>query len=532
MTIATRNLVAVAAAISLAGCFGKCDKNAQPAPNEGDVAQPAEMNEGEMPYEEDPLYKLFQKAEDLFMAGSTNETTALLAEAFDSEEYAAYRAQILPPLVRILLENGDVEAAKARVIAAFTSGDSSLSDGVLGAVFFHFTNAGDQAAALAWTDEILALEAIAPNIRRTFTEWNINAAIEAGDDARVIAAAEKLIAMAPEGDAAEILRRALESLITRGKNDLLADIISRAGKSVTSDEATRNLVSVMRLRILAIQGKWDDLAAAFASTTTLPDKELNYALRSTIPLALKAERFATIDAICGKIATDPNSGRMAAGYSARQWVSSAAKTDVAKVPERIEALLGGATQQQEISSIFVNHAYDNIDDPSFATPMRSIAERLLAASPDNSRSSIRTVLLDFSFILEDYDTALNLLNEGFSGYDENWHTMAISKVSAHKALKEGRKLDAIRDFRKFMSVIQVSQEDTSDPTTGVVHSREMILGRNAARIGDIYASIPDPEKAAEAYKEARDYYATALEKAQEAGSIELIKKELAAIPAQ
>jgi hypothetical protein len=60
----------------------------------------------------------------------------------------------------------------------------------------------------------------------------------------------------------------------------------------------------------------------------------------------------------------------------------------------------------------------------------------------------------------------------------------------------------------------------------------MILGRNAARIGDIYASIPDPEKAAEAYKEARDYYATALEKAQEAGSIELIKKELAAIPAQ
>ncbi len=83
-----------------------------------------------------------------------------------------------------------------------------------------------------------------------------------------------------------------------------------------------------------------------------------------------------------------------------------------------------------------------------------------------------------------------------------------------------------------MSVIQVSQEDTSDPTTGVVHSREMILGRNAARIGDIYASIPDPEKAAEAYKEARDYYATALEKAQEAGSIELIKKELAAIPAQ
>ena len=84
-----------------------------------------------------------------------------------------------------------------------------------------------------------------------------------------------------------------------------------------------------------------------------------------------------------------------------------------------------------------------------------------------------------------------------------------------------------------MAAIQASEEDeTSDPATGAIHTREMILGRNALRIGEIYASIPDAAQAKAAYDEARAYYQKALETVRDADTIELIRKEMARVPAK
>ena len=102
--------------------------------------------------------------------------------------------------------------------------------------------------------------------------------------------------------------------------------------------------------------------------------------------------------------------------------------------------------------------------------------------------------------------------------------MFLSAVSGQKVhLRQKQPREAVKHFRAFMAtVVNAKDEDTSDPATGLVHSKEMILGRNAKRIGDILAAIPDAE--------ARDYYAKALKNAGEPAVKEIVEREMAGLP--
>jgi predicted negative regulator of RcsB-dependent stress response len=83
-----------------------------------------------------------------------------------------------------------------------------------------------------------------------------------------------------------------------------------------------------------------------------------------------------------------------------------------------------------------------------------------------------------------------------------------------------------------MATVEVSKDgDAADPATGVVHTREMILGRNAKRIGDIYRDMAgDAESAKAAYAEARAYYNKALASKPDKEVVDIIQAEMATIP--
>jgi hypothetical protein len=182
----------------------------------------------------------------------------------------------------------------------------------------------------------------------------------------------------------------------------------------------------------------------------------------------------------------------------------------------------------------MRYFYDVIDEPAIIGAMKPLGSRIAPlAEDDETRNYIRTMMLDASFVLEDYASALNILTAGIAGRDAAWHAMAISKVKAHQALKDDRPRDAVKYFREFMATVATAKEDdTSDPATGVVHSREMILGRNAKRIGDILKGMQpsDTDNAAKAFAEAKGYYEKALAREQDPAAIALIRQEMDGLP--
>ena len=83
-----------------------------------------------------------------------------------------------------------------------------------------------------------------------------------------------------------------------------------------------------------------------------------------------------------------------------------------------------------------------------------------------------------------------------------------------------------------MATVEAGKDnEAADPATGVVHTKPMILGRNAKRIGDIYRDqLKDAAAAKAAYAEARQYYQTALEAKPDSDAIAVIRAEMAEIP--
>ncbi len=523
------------AAFAAFALFPGCAKNegsAEAQPGKPAAEQPATAPEDAVEEERDIGAELFSTAETLYFGGQTNEAVAVLADALENPDYAPLQRQIFSTLVRTELDVGRTDSATARVLAAYAT-DPALAEDATGAVYYHFSGAGDHAAALAWLEKVLALDNLAPSAMRNLREWKFLTLIALGDDDGIVAFSRQLFDMAPAGDAIRILQHGTDSLLERKLYDTASRILEAAGRTVTSDKATSSFVSTLSLRLLAERGNWDRLAATFPrATAAFDDQDLLFAMRRTLPLAKRLRKFDVIDSVSAFVITNGAFRKLSYEYAARLWVEAAQAVDVAEVPSRIAFLVGRNLQLGEVSEIFLRHAYDNIDDTKFVEEMKPCGERLVPlASDDDTRTAIRTAVLDYSFLLEDYDTAIALLEAGFVGHDKNWHEMSISKVKAHKALKENRPLDAIREFRAFMAAVQTSEEDeTCDPSTGAIHTREMILGRNAARIGEIYAATGNAKDAAAAFEEARAYFTKTLTTTKDPEVKKLVEKELAGIP--
>ena len=516
--IFTITLAAAAIAV-FSGCGNGADKPAG-----------ADEAAGQQIEELSPLDELFAKADELFSSGATNETVALLRGALADEKFAESKGSIYSSLSNLLLYTGDAEGAKELAQEVLT-GEPELSGFIVGPVFHGLMQFSGAKEALDWSDSVLKLEALPADVRRNLVEWNIWAAINAGEDERAVSAVLGLIAGGTATDSVDMTRRIMENMISSGKLDILEAILGKAGKSVTSDAGVANLLSMMKLRLAAARGSWDGFAEQFgAASAAFSDRDMFYVMRTTLPAAIRAKRFPVVDAVCEKIVRGDTAAKpLSYEYAARQWLASAAEADVAEVPVRLAVLVENGRQPGEVGSIFLRHAYGNIDDLKFVSSMKQLGERLSqAAGDESSRASIDTILMDYAFLLEDYDYAISILERKIPGYDDSWHAMALAKVKAHKALAENRPLDAIKEFRSFMAAVQASEDgDTSDPSTGVIHTKEMILGRNAARIGDIYTSVTNKESAAAAYAEARDYFAKAIEKTTDPETAEIAKKELA-----
>lgn len=513
--------------------FSGCGRNAVPERQNGQDSQTVETA-GENAAEARPIDTLFRQADELYSGGATNEAIACLESGLADPQLAADRQQVFNMLIRMMTYSGMIEEARARMLDVYRN-DPELATSAVGLVYQHYIDrTGDAEAALEWTETVLAIGTLPAVVRRNMREWNFVTLIKLGKTDKVIEVAAKFVRDAPAGDAAVILQRGIDMLFDGRKYDTVEKILAQADGVISSDTSTRNLITSSRLRLYAEQGKWELLQKIFpASAGALPDADLQRTFRRVLASAAKAHQDQLSDSLSYLVITNFSDKAKTAGVAARQWADNAVRNNPAELPDRIELLLNRNFQPSLVSGIFLRYFYDVINDTAIVGEMKDIGERLsLLAQDDDSRTAIRTMVLDSCFLLEDYDTALKILKEGVAGYDKAWHDMAIAKVSAHKALKENRAEDAIMAFRSFMATISASTDsDAADPSTGVVHTKEMILGRNAKRIGDIYRDmVKDEARAKAAYEEARQYYKITLDTNPEKEVMDVIKAEMAEIP--
>ncbi len=162
--------------------------------------------------------------------------------------------------------------------------------------------------------------------------------------------------------------------------------------------------------------------------------------------------------------------------------------------------------------------------------------RRLSGVPDLTEAMqgmIASVRLDVAFFAEDFKVALTIVEAGVPGFDEAWHEEIRDKVSAHIAQQEGRHEDAIALYRKHMDRVIAWEQPVINPENNQKMIKEVVLGFNEKRIGDLWSAVPGREAdAAAAYERAREWYGRGLELLeQDSPEYAAASAELAAVPA-
>lgn len=159
--------------------------------------------------------------------------------------------------------------------------------------------------------------------------------------------------------------------------------------------------------------------------------------------------------------------------------------------------------------------------------------KLLPRLSESAQETMQDRRLDGFFLAGDYDGALALLDKGLPSHSPGWCKGTAAKLRYHRMLDAGKREEALKQLLIFIDFMRSDEQkdfEDCDPTTGVVYSREWVIGRNYLRCLELARALGDAARANEYAKKAKDYFATALEKAKnDPKALAELKKEAKAV---
>ena len=477
------------------------------------AAEPPEEEEGPVAeMDEQPIYDFFHKIDALFSAGETNAATKAFFEADDDPALKPFEEIVRGTRLRFLLFTEQVELAKSTYLGELRTVPDKVSAS-RDLIYGYLLETGRADEALDWARTLLAQD-LPQEMRFAATDWVASRLLAAGDPEGSLAVVTNALATFPPADIGPFCSRIAIGAIASGKADFaqgVADAMRAASPELAS------AADALGLRLLAAKGDFAGVAAKLpALAEGGSDLDLLQALRYAVGEARRAGDFAAVDAMTAAVVLDERFAKLprTVQLAAREWagaVFDGPAAEPARFPERLSRLLSlPAVPPSSLSSIYSRHFYDVIGDKEVLRATLAVGEAIKARLSDPAdRALLSTYDLDAAFVLEDYDAALRVLEAGIPDRDAAWHEMAKTKIRAHKALAAKDWAEAVRLFDAFVDMLP--EEDQPDPSTGVVHSRLLIVADNKARVAAIWRDAGDAAKAAAASAEAAKLYAEALE---------------------
>jgi tetratricopeptide (TPR) repeat protein len=313
----------------------------------------------------------------------------------------------------------------------------------------------------------------------------------------------------------------------------LATVEENAGEN----RELRQFVATSRIDLFSRRGQWEDAEAHFKQAADgLDDGALRRAFMVLEDAARRAQQPDLADRLCVFVLEQQKGKGVSVLAAARRWVANATGRGTPEACRRLKAVVEDHLAPGDSLPLYASSFYklaeacEREDQEALLALGEALHERLQS---EQQKDQMLTLLFDGAFMIGDYDRAMPLLEAGLPHRDEDWHAMARNKLRAHMALDEGNVDEAVERFRVFMDYVSDFWEQPErDPSTGIQHTREMALGFNARRIGDILSKAGKADAADDAYAEARAHYLEA-ERKLKAGSKELalVKEALASLPA-
>lgn len=483
----------------------------------------------------DPVFHLVQQAESYIASRQPERARTLLKNALTDPAFEAHRPRVLYMTLVTLLSMNAVEEAKALLLEKLAQ-DFLLAQDSIGVVSEHLIAQGDKAGLLDWTATLLKADLPDPT-RQAVLNWRLHGLFRTVvapflDDDPPPSDSQALQSVSAAAFADQLLRAVPDPA---HRTEALRSAIETLSGDAPSGRAWQSLLAKLDIRLSLSQQDWPGSLDKLKSLRAqLDDAGLQRLMRAAVTAMHEIGAAEQIDVLCDLLMqwgdTHPRS-EQTASY---QWVLNALTHEqLALIPERIETLMDREADAALLFGAFNRLFYETVSDTEVVGRMLALADRLMPMLRDpRQRQTLKVLTLDGSFITHDYERTIALLEAGIPGRDASWHALALTKVLAHQAIDNNEPREAVKHLRAFMQAVVQSPEDvTADPATGIEHTRAMILGRNAKRIGDLLTEAGDTGAARVAYAEARVFYDQALKELDPASpSAEIARQELRNVP--
>ncbi|HRT29194.1 MAG TPA: hypothetical protein P5527_05330 [Kiritimatiellia bacterium] len=475
------------------------------------------------------IERTFDTIQRLRGENNNSEALAVAERALANPKYATHKTRFFTEKISILVAQEDDVAARTAILEAWKKMPEAAR-AVFGSVYNIYRQADRHADIRNWCRDLQAREIGLPaDLLPQVLNWQLTASLAMADAELAQKDLDSIINGLPAEKAAPIVQQGVGGLIDSDQHALAARLLEHLQAKKLVAEAYRHLLSALSLRTVLAAKKWDEAPAAFdACVAQLPDSMLYSLARTFFTTLQKEERNDLVEQASKKMVYNALDKTNSVNYAARVWVETGVAANPRLLPERLDALLVARISPVQVGNLFDRYFYEMADKPEIIRALCAVGERILATcSDENTINSVKIKVLDGAFIIENYDLAVQMLEKGIPGKDKTWHDMSLPKVKAHRAMAKKQPREAVGFFREFMNAwIASDQEEEFDPTSGIAYSREWILGRNAKRIGDILDTIPDKAEADKARAEAKEYFRTAIKKAEnDPAALELLKKE-------
>ncbi len=479
-----------------------------------------------------PVDKFFESFYSTINNGKTNEAVDMLTAAMNNPELKDGYPSMLRMLIILKIRSDKIQEAKDIMLNAAQNNPEYLKRS-FGLICQHYASQNNIDALLDWTKTLMDKK-LPEEYQGSIYFWRTDALYNAGKFDDIINLVPAMIASTTEQNAAYIMRRISGRLLKDKKYDEQMKLLEAAEKA-SSGNVINSFVITAKQSSLLEQGKIEEAESLFKQNAAkMLDPDAATILRS---LSTKFSDQQKSDAILLFALENLKNDSRTIKYAATAWVDNAVNAkQYTEAVTRINELMKMDVPVANIYKIYIDKFYKIIaaNDKDVIKKILATGTDLSAKCNDRMQQSIRAAQLDGAFLMEDYQKAAEYVRAGIEGHDEAWKKMALNKIAAHQALKDGKIEDAITEFRNFMEDIknESDKQPERDPTTGIEYSKELILGNNALRIAELYKKIGKDKEASSAYEEAADYYTQALSNAKpDSETYKMIQEQIKKLPA-
>ena len=479
--------------------------------------------------------KAFEKARTLYFQGNTNGAIDVLSAAMNDKACSDEKPVIFRGILELLLMSDRIQEAQARYLAALQT-DERSAESTFGMIENFLRSKKDDKALLGWTSQLSGLS-LPKGLQEKVSAAHLDANLSAGKFDVVLAMVPQVAKQFGAPASARMFGGVVSSLIGSGNDDQLGQILSAIRAVAGGSPELTDLVTCSEIRRLAARQAWDQAVERFTlDARGIQDSSLHACLASLASAAIGGGKFDAAEKVCAyvlkNLADKKNTWERAADISADVADKKSDPAGVAACFVDLRALnVPAEVVLRSYSRLFYKTMGQG--SPQARASLMSTGDWLMSQLQDkNARDQVQAMLMDGAVLGDDYVRALKILKDGYRATEKEWYDMALNKVEAHLALQQGRKEEAVERFRRFMEHVKTWTETTTDPASGMIYTKEMSLGMNAKRIGDILASMEKKDDARKAYAEADQYFKEALAATQpDSKEAEFIKKEQAGLNA-